>query len=557
MTNIRRPYIIIFFLAFALRLIYLNQIVQSPFFNFFIIDEFEYNRWAKEILSGKLLWSAIPYHGPLYPYLLAGLYKIFGCDYYIARLFGGVISSLSCVLMAHISWKSCGKRAGIIAGVIAAVYWPFIFWSGELVTETLAIFLNLIVFLLLWRARSDKRPGVIFLAGLSIGISAATRPNITALVPFVLVWIFMISRRKAFLKNALILISGMAVIIAPIALRHYLISGEFVLLQGHSGLGLFLGLNPHIDTIYNVRAGLTWDKWMLEPIRANMLSENSLSRYWIQQVILIISQEPLLFLKHIGENILLILSRFEICADKAILYNRNFSPLIFSLPGFWLVGPLGLGGAVLMWKKRRELALHYIFLAGTFLTLLPFLTSSRHRLFLVALLLIFAAFALDDIWRKITSADRKGVFYAVCILLIACGIVNIDILGVGSKEYSRTHLSLAEVYLKRTEPQKALSEIKEYIRLYPSDAEGYKALGDIYLNMKDRKRAESAYRKALKKDPEYFRAANNIGTMLAMNGDLAGARRYFKRALVIYPFYDEAARNLKRCEEMMGRDLHM
>ncbi|MFA5143528.1 MAG: glycosyltransferase family 39 protein [Candidatus Omnitrophota bacterium] len=547
MANTRRTYLIIFFLAFVIRLIYLNQLTQSPLFGFFIADEFEYDRWAKEILSGRLLWSGVPYHGPLYPYLLAFLYKIFGGGYYIGRLFGVVVSSLACVLIAHISRKSCGRVAGIIAGLAAAFYWPLIYWSCELVTETLAIFLSLAAFLLLWRAADDKRPAITFLAGLFIGLSAAARPNIALIVPFILVWIFMISRRGSFVKNALILISGAAVIIAPITLRHYLVSGEFVLLQAHGGLNLFLGLNPHLDTMYGVRAGLVWDKWMLEPIRANVLSGNGQGRFWIAKAMLMISQEPVLFIKHIFTNALSILSSVEICADKEILYNRNFSPLIFSLPGFWLIGPLGLCGAVLMFKRRRELALHYLFLIATFLTLVPFQTSSRHRLFLAVMLLLFAVFALDDIWKRIASADRRGLVYAVCILLICCGLVNIDMAGVKPREYSRTHLSLAEVYLKRSEPHRALAEIKEYICLYPDDAEGYKALGDIYLDMKDRPKAETAYRKALRLDPEYFRAANNIGAMMAMRGDIAGARRYFKRAVTIYPFYDDAIRNLKKC----------
>ena len=542
-------YLFIFLLAFALRLLYLNQISHSPFFKFPIVDEFEYHKWAMSILSGNLLWNAIPYHGPVYPYILAGLYNIFGPDFYVARLFGVIISSLMCVLLGHICWRSIDKKTGIVAGVAMAIYWPLIYWSGELVVETLAIFLNLIVFLLLWEAKSKPRSRIILIAGLFIGLSAATRPNILLLIPFFLIWLFIALPRQTFLKNVFFLALGIIIIIAPITARNYLVGHEFVLIQGQSGLNLYLGLNPHIDTIYDKRAGIVWDKWMLEPIRLNLLGVNEQSRYWIGKAILIISNEPALVIKHIFKNILLIFSRFEMGADKEILYNRNFSPIIFGLPGFWLIGPLGIAGAMMGWKRRRELALHYLFLVGIFLSLIPFQTSSRYRIFFAVFLIIFAAFAVTYFAELIAAKDRKRIFSFAVILLLAIGVVDLDIPGVKSKGYSRTYLSLAEMYLKRSELPKALDEDKQFVDLYPNDAEGYKMLGDIYLAMKDLPTAERAYQKALNLEPDFFRAANNIGVIRAMRNDMPGARCYFKRAVAIYPLYEEALQNLGRCEK--------
>jgi 4-amino-4-deoxy-L-arabinose transferase-like glycosyltransferase len=541
-------YLFIFFLAFAFRFFYLNQLTQSPFFNFPLVDEFEYHRWALNILSGNLLWNVIPYHGPVYPYILAGLYKIFGPYLYAARFFGAIVSSLTCVLLGHICWETMGRKAGIIAGIAAGLYWPFIYWSGEVVVETLVILLNLVVFLLLWKAKAGRRPVTIFLAGLFIGLSAATRPNILFLVPFFIIWIFIAMPRASFLKNIFFMALGMIIVIAPITLRNYCAGHEFVLIQGQSGINLYLGLNPHIDTIYDKRAGLVWDKWMLEPIRLNILGVNEQSRYWIGKAMAIVSNEPVLFLKHIFRNILLIFSRFEMSVDKDILYNRNFAPFIFSLPGFWLIGPLGICGAILGLKNRRDLGLHYAFLIGIFLSLVPFQTSSRYRLLFAAFLLMFAAFAIVEFGKMAAGRNRKGIFSFIVILLLAIGIVDLDIPGVKSKEYSRTHLNLAEVYLREAETLKALDETRQYLRLYPDDPEAYKMLGDIYMNTKDLSRAERAYQKALDLEPDYFCAANNIGVIKAMRNDTAGACRYFKRAVAIYPFYDEALRNLKRCE---------
>ena len=158
------------------------------------------------------------------------------------------------------------------------------------------------------------------------------------------------------------------------------------------------------------------------------------------------------------------------------------------------------------------------------------------------------AFAIVEFGKMAAGRNRKGIFSFIVILLLAIGIVDLDIPGVKSKEYSRTHLNLAEVYLREAETLKALDETRQYLRLYPDDPEAYKMLGDIYMNTKDLSRAERAYQKALDLEPDYFCAANNIGVIKAMRNDTAGACRYFKRAVAIYPFYDEALRNLKRCE---------
>jgi len=536
----------IFCLAVVLRYWYLHCFSQSPLFDFPYVDEQEYDKWAREILSGKLLWDTIPYHGPVYPYILAGLYKVFGAGFFIARLFGGVISSLSCVLLGHIAWVSMGKKAGVVTGILAAVYWPLIYWSGELVVETLAVFLNLIVFLLLWRSQNDKRPWLIFVSGLFIGLSAITRPNIMFLTPFFLLWFFMTLTRRDFFRNALLLSAGMAIVILPVTLRNFIAGHEFVLIQGHGGLNLYLGLNPDIRSMYDIKPGLVWSTWMLEPVRLGLKLDSEHSHYWIGKAIMIISNEPGLFLRHMLDNALMMLSRFEIYAEKDIYYNKALCPFIYSLPGFWLAGPLGLAGAAMAFKNQREFMLHYIFLGGFFLSSIPFPVCSRHRLVMVAFLLIFAGYALVRFAEVLARKNRRMILLCLLAFSLSAALVNIDFPGVQSMVYKRTHLTLAKMYWKKHELSCARDECVKYVRAYPNDAEGYETLGDIYAAMPDYPRAERAYLKAFRIDPEYFAAANNVGAMKANQGDLAGARRYFKIAIAIYPYFEPAWNNLNR-----------
>ncbi|MBN1405300.1 MAG: tetratricopeptide repeat protein [Candidatus Omnitrophica bacterium] len=578
-------YLFIFLLALAIRLFYLHNIMASPFFNHPVINEAEYDLWSKEILNGELLWKAVPYHGPVYPYTLALIYKFAGHNYYIGRFFGVLISSLACILLAHISMRPFGKKVGVLTGVLAACYWPFIYWSCELLPAALVLFLNLAAFGILQKARKNPRLIYFLSSGLIIGISSATRPNILLVLPFLLIWLWVgisrlplsipkppglepwdegkvhgserktllfrtrIERGTRFIKTASVLMLGILVIVVPVMFMHYKASGDFVFLQTQAELNLYLGLNPNLDSLHSIRPGIAWDKLMLEPIRLNLLSPAEKSKYWIARSMEAVGNEPLLFIKHIFRKIFFILSPNEISSGRYIFYNRNFAPLIFSLPGFWLVGPLGICGAMMGVKRRRELGLFYVFLIGIFVASLPFQTCSRYRLALVPFLMVFASYAIVEFGKRITAKDKKQVALFIAMLIPGIILVNADLAATKYRDHSRINLTLSQVYLRMSDYPRAMGEIRKSLSLRPNEADSYNTLGDIYFNMGKLDKAEEAYKKALRLEPEYFRAANAIGVINAMQGNYEVAKRYFKRALIIYPFYGNARQNLERCDD--------
>jgi predicted membrane-bound mannosyltransferase len=81
--------------AFALRLVffYLNQ-RNNPVFAQPIMDALYHDDWAKRILEGTAS-AEVYYRGPLYPYLLAFLYKISGSSIAFAVFVQHVIGALT------------------------------------------------------------------------------------------------------------------------------------------------------------------------------------------------------------------------------------------------------------------------------------------------------------------------------------------------------------------------------------------------------------------------------------------------------------------------------
>src|SRR6185295_10632701 len=67
-------------LALVVRLVYIKQIANAPFYALRIGDAAAYHQWALQIAGGDWLGRGVGvfYQAPLYPYFLAVVYRAFG-----------------------------------------------------------------------------------------------------------------------------------------------------------------------------------------------------------------------------------------------------------------------------------------------------------------------------------------------------------------------------------------------------------------------------------------------------------------------------------------------
>jgi len=130
--------------ALVVRLAYLWSIRGTPLTDALLIDSETYDRMARLILAGKFHGEEVYAMNPLYPYFLAGVYTIFGASQFAVLVVQAVIDAGSCAMIAWLGWTFCGRATGVLAGVIAAVYGPLVFYCGALFTPTLILFLVLV-----------------------------------------------------------------------------------------------------------------------------------------------------------------------------------------------------------------------------------------------------------------------------------------------------------------------------------------------------------------------------------------------------------------------------
>src|SRR3972149_1818614 len=85
----------ILFLTFVIRVIYISQTADTLF----------YDEWAREILTGNGAREGVNIMGPLYPFFLVLIYRIFGQSLYMVRFIQILISTFACFLTFIISQK--------------------------------------------------------------------------------------------------------------------------------------------------------------------------------------------------------------------------------------------------------------------------------------------------------------------------------------------------------------------------------------------------------------------------------------------------------------------
>src|SRR5262245_5255798 len=135
-----RPALVIFAIAFAIRLVHVVQIRSTPFFSLLMGDSRGYDEWAQRIAGGDWWGTEVFYQAPLYPYFLGVIYAVAGRDLLIVRLIQAAIGAASCVLIALAAGRLISRRAGIAAGVMLALYAPAIFFDGLLQKSVLDVF---------------------------------------------------------------------------------------------------------------------------------------------------------------------------------------------------------------------------------------------------------------------------------------------------------------------------------------------------------------------------------------------------------------------------------
>ncbi len=422
-------------LALGLRLVHVLEWGATEFFDerSLISDTRYYDQRADEIARRDFVGSTPGFLSPLYCYALAAVYILPWNDMATAKLVQVLLGAATVFLVYRIGRWTFSDATGVLAGVLAATYGVFIFYTGLLFPTTLLLFLHVLAVALLIGGRAG--PVRLGAAGLCIGLAVAVKANALLLVGFVPIWLFFTHRAEPIARRLLLIgaFVGAAVLaVAPFTWRNYVTSGEFVLVTTTGGRNLLKGNGPgangsHVELMASMRGTNLKDYLLGRVDNVNTVHED---REMSAEAWRVMSEDPVRTLGLFYTKLRLFFFARELGIRDQYEFMRGRTRLLsFPWPGFGLIAPLGLAGLLFFARRNRATSLLLVVLATQVASFVLVFVLGRYRVVAVAVLLPFAAAFALDLLRRIRAREGRPVALRLGALALATLVVHLPVAG--------------------------------------------------------------------------------------------------------------------------------
>lgn len=502
-----------------LRLAHLVAVRDAPFVGQLALDSQEYDRWARAIAAGDWLGSAPFFQAPLYPYLVAIVYRFVAATPVAVYLLQIAVAVLGCWALVRVAEVLAGPRAAGASGLLFALYTPFWFYDVQLMKESFAVSAVCLLLLLLLRARSSDRLAPWFAAGVVAAFLALLRENMLLVVP----WLLLLAVREKTGKGWMsagrrcgLLLLGLSLPLALVALRNAALGGGFLPTTSQGGVNFFIGNNSLADGTYRpLVTGKQVPSYEREGARilaeqavGHPLAANEVSGYWFGRALAWARAEPADFVRLQFAKLGLYWDGYEWPDAVDYYWMKSISrPLRLPLLEWSAAALLALWGLLLERRRFAVWAPVLLFELGWMLSVVAFFVFSRYRLPAVPGLLLLAAIPVARAAEAFSKGQRRrsgAMFAGIAFLWLAPHVPG---------------------YAPRTD----LVEFN---------------LGRLAEERGELAAAAGHYERALAADPGNLSATLNLGTLAARAGDYATARSRFERAVALAPDSDDAHANL-------------
>lgn len=213
------------------------------YLDYYPADDF-YDEIASNLISGngyviKAGQSMNIYRPPVYLFLLAFLFKLFGIWYLPVILFQILFDLITAGLIYYLGKSIFDQKTGLMASLGFVLYPFFSVYTVRILTETLFTFLLALVILSLYKAYLLKTKASHFLSGITMGTGILCKTSLFYF-PFFLFPVLVFYKKTGW-TNYLFLIFGTFLVILPWSYRNYTVTNHFLLLGTGGGYNLWLG----------------------------------------------------------------------------------------------------------------------------------------------------------------------------------------------------------------------------------------------------------------------------------------------------------------------------
>ena len=425
-------YIILFFAA-IIGISSVYGMHSSPFSQFPILDEYSYVNWGMRVADGEIINDKPFYQEALYPYFLGLCFFLFNKSLLAARLVQVVFWVLSIWFLFLTGRRLFGEREGLLAALLFSLYGVMYLYVAVLIKATMVVFATTVFLYLLVSASKEKFKYWLWL-GFVMGLLANLRGNFILFTPFLFLWAWFIEWKGGrgllakTLRRVALLVVGIMLALLPTTVHNYIVSGEFIATTSQGGANFYIGNSQFADGSmrlpYFVKPGPRWEAEHFdkeaEKRTGQKMSPSEVSRYWFNEGISFLINNPAAGTKLIMSKLRFLVSDYEIADNYSFIHMRRFfMPVMWgTFVSFGLLFGLAIVGMWFAWRRNNFSRPLVLFAAVYSLSLIMFFVVSRYRVPLVPVVILFASFYImkfiDD-W-KLKKLSRH--LWPVCVIIL-------------------------------------------------------------------------------------------------------------------------------------------
>jgi len=194
-----------------------------------------------DLPSGPSAWEP-----PVYPYILAGVFSLFGvysnASAWVILAFNSLWAALTCLTVYRIAEIIYGVGVARATAWAWAVFPYAIYWPTRVVWETSFTTFLLSLALLITLRMKDHPPRLGTWVGYGVlwGFIALTNTAIVGMMPFCVLWLlYDLPQRRRQLTGAVLSVAMAALVMSPWLARNYRVFGKFMLVRDNLPLELY------------------------------------------------------------------------------------------------------------------------------------------------------------------------------------------------------------------------------------------------------------------------------------------------------------------------------
>lgn len=516
-----------------------------------------YDDWAQQILRGRFTDHFAFYGLPLYAYVLAFLYKLFGYNPFVPSILQICLDAGTATLLYKIAVQvfrttkeSVENRARVI-GIFAALGWAFFVpaeaYSVILMPTAAGVF---VFWFLVWQIiKSEYTPSPVrcLTYGALIGVTAMGIATILFMVPLLLAALilkppFDPAHRSSWIARGTavaLLFVGIGAGTSPCWIHNYWVARDQVFLSAHSGINFWLGNNPeatgypHFPGLHTAQAAMLKDSIDVAQAAAGRnLKRSEVSDFWSAKARAYISDDFGGWLKLLGRKLVNFWNAFEY-DDINIIAKLRGGGVIFPGLHFGLVAAFAIPGICM--ASRRFPASRWIAAAIVLhlAAVLPVFVTERYRLAAAPGLLLFGAAGIWIFWENCVHA--RGKIAAGYLAVLAAAAIFVTWPQRDPALWALKFYNSGSQALDSQEWPAAQKQLELAHAYAPGSTEINLALGNLWLQQQNLPLAEACYQAVLRMDPRHKAALNNLGVVALSGKHWESAANHFRTALTVDP----------------------